>query len=603
MKDLKHIYIFIFLNLLSFSIFSQSISGNMNSEHSMALGYGNVNIYKGKKMVASVLTDAEGNFNVQLDTGSYKVVFQYEGHEELVKNIHVMGNEKGNFALNHKEDYIAPFELESKKDIPPPDIYEESHSFSVVESKIDHSHKSTRRATEKSASSLVDISKGHTKPGRLTAGEINDFTKWEMWKDIAANELSKYQQKWDMFFTDRYTVQIKNENGYPMVDVLVQLVNESNKVFYESRTDNTGKAELWGGLSLPNQKFIKPSAVVHYQEDIFTIKRLKNFKDGINTFTLDANCKPISDVDIAFVVDATGSMGDEINYLKAELNDVIYKAKNEHPKLTFNFGNVFYRDHGDDYLTRRHDFTTVLSSSIGFITAQHASGGGDYEEAVDVALNEALDSLKWSQEARARILFLILDAPPHNTPEIRQKLKAIAQKAAAKGVRIVPLAASGIKKDTEYLMRCFALGTNGSYAFLTNHSGIGNTHIEPSTDEYEVELLNDLLVRIIETYSFMPECDRAITIGEVQDPEMNDSLIELDWNVWPNPTQGDLSIKVSEDIDEIFIADITGKILKRFTDIKKNRALKTNIAQYARGIYLVTFTHREKKYVKKIVLQ
>ena len=35
-------------------------------------------------------------------------------------------------------------------------------------------------------------------------------------------------------------------------------------------------------------------------------------------------------------------------------------------------------------------------------------------EAVDVALETALDSLRWDNEARTRILFLVLDAPPHD---------------------------------------------------------------------------------------------------------------------------------------------------------------------------------------------
>lgn len=608
MKNLNSFYLFVLLTFLSFTSFGQSISGNMNSGNIASLGYGNVDIYKGKEKIASVLTDHLGNFNVKLDTGYYRVEFKYEGHEKLVKNIHVTGNEKDDFALAKKDGYIAP-----RYDIPKVESTESMYSYSkeekvmfgdalkeVSDSEISHASPRISHDIAKT-SDFKNSTNDEPKVSSLTAGEVNDFAKWEMWNDIAAGELSSYKQKWDLFFSER-TVQLKNEDGFPIVDALVQLLDERKNVRYESRTDNTGKAELWSKVGLTDVWSNNASAIVYHKEKSYTIRRLTTFKNGVNSLTIKSDCENSDVVDIAFVVDATGSMGDEINYLKAELNHVIFKSKNDHPELTFNFGNVFYRDHGDDYLTRRHDFTDVLSSSIDFITQQSAGGGGDYEEAVEIAMNEALDSLKWSKEARTRILFLILDAPPHNTPEIRQQLKDIARKAASKGIRIVPLAASGIRKDTEYLMRCFALGTNGTYAFLTNHSGIGNKHIEPSTDEYEVELLNDLMVRIIDTYSFIPDCDEETTI-EDQNPEANDSLITLEWNVWPNPTQGDLNIKVGEDISELFITDITGKIMNRFTDIKKNRALKTNIAHYSRGIYLVTFTHEEKMYVKKIVLQ
>jgi len=619
MKNLNNFYLYSLLFTLFFSLNSvgQSISGNMNSGNMASLGYGNVDIYRGKEKIASVLTDRMGNFDVKLDTGYYRVEFKYEGHEKLVKNIRVKGDEKDDFALSKKDGYIAP-----RYDAPNTNSTESSYSYSKEESimfgdalkevsEVKDIPKVPVISREVSITSFdvpkdTDYKKSDNdiKSGSLSAGEVNDFAKWEMWNDIAVNELSTYQQKWDLFFSERYTVQLKNEDGFPVVDALVQLLDESKTVRYESRTDNTGKAELWGKMGLTDVWSNNATAIVNHNGESYTIRRLTTFQNGVNSLTIKSDCGASDIVDIAFVVDATGSMGDEITYLKAELNHVIFKSKNDHPELTFNFGNVFYRDYGDEYVTRRHDFTDVLSSSMDFITEQSAYGGGNYEEAVEIAMNEALDSLKWSKKARTRILFLVLDAPPHNTPEIRQQLKDIARKAASKGIRIVPLAASGIRKDTEYLMRCFALGTNGTYAFLTNQSGIGNKHIEPSTDEYEVELLNDLMVRIIDTYSFIADCDEETTIEEEEeDPETNESLITIEWNVWPNPTQGDLNIKVSEDISELYITDITGKIMNRFTELKKDRILKTNIAQYTRGIYLVTFTHEGKVYTKKIVLQ
>nr|WP_299205812.1 T9SS type A sorting domain-containing protein [uncultured Brumimicrobium sp.] len=605
MKNSNNICLVVSFLLLSFLTLGQSISGNMNSENIASLGYGNVDIYKGEEKIASVLTDALGNFQVELDTGYYRVEFKYEGHEKLVTNIQVNGDEKNDFSLSRKKGYIAPVYEEV--------VISEVHSSDVKKSKERPSRELeamfSDALSESSEAKIVhDMPTFAPKEGgnvsamKLTAGEINDFSKWEMWNDFAAGELSTHQQKWDLYFTERYTVQVKNENGFPIVDALVQLLDVNKNVRYESRTDNTGKAELWGKLGLNDLWEGNASALVHYKGKTFPIRRLIEFKQGVNSLTLTAQCGASQLVDIAFVVDATGSMGDEINYLKAELNSVIFKAKNDHPELTFNFGNVFYRDSGDEYLTRRHDFTDVLSSSIEFISQQHAAGGGDYEEAVEVALEEALDKLEWSREARTRILFLVLDAPPHNSPEVRQKLKDIARKAAAKGIRIVPLAASGIQKDTEYLMRSLAQGTNGTYAFLTGHSGIGSGHIEPSTDEYEVELLNDLMVRLIDTYTFVADCQEEDDFDDLLTPDPVDSLITVEWNVWPNPTQGDLNIKISEDVGELFITDLTGKIVNRFTELRKGRVLKTNIAQYSKGIYLITFIHEEKVYTKKVVL-
>ena len=46
-----------------------------------------------------------------------------------------------------------------------------------------------------------------------------------------------------------------------------------------------------------------------------------------------------------------------------------------------------------------------------------------------------------------------------------------------------------------------AIYTDGTYTFITNHSGVGNDHIIPTVGEYQVEQLNNLIVRLIEQYT------------------------------------------------------------------------------------------------------
>ncbi|MBN2814590.1 MAG: VWA domain-containing protein, partial [Bacteroidales bacterium] len=202
-----------------------------------------------------------------------------------------------------------------------------------------------------------------------------------------------------------------------------------------------------------------------------------------------------------FVVDATGSMTDEIDYLKSELLDVINRVEDMNNELSLRIGSVFYRDEGDEYLTRVSPFSTNLNATLSFINDQHADGGGDYEEAVHTALNTAITQLSWSKNARARLLFLLLDAPPHLTLSIVSDLNNIIKTTAEKGIKIIPISASGINKDTEFLFRFFATATNGTYVFITNDSGIGGDHIEATVGDYEVELLNDLIVRLIAKYT------------------------------------------------------------------------------------------------------
>lgn len=142
-------------------------------------------------------------------------------------------------------------------------------------------------------------------------------------------------------------------------------------------------------------------------------------------------------------------------------------------------------------------FTDDLEEAEGQISAQSANGGGDYPEAVETALYHAVFQQSWRESARARLLFLLLDAPPHNTETNINTLHWTTVATAAQGIRIIPVASSGVDDPTEYLLRFLAISTGGTYVFLTDDSGIGNPHDEANVPGHEVEYLNDLLVRLI----------------------------------------------------------------------------------------------------------
>lgn len=617
---MKKISILILFSCFSLWTAAQSISGNFNSAASSeALGYGNVDIYQGDKLVASVLTDRMGNFNVALlDTGTYVCVLNYAGFEPLKRTIHVTGDEKADFKA--KEDLARMKELEARKK-----SAERSSRF-VEESEKIHDGRGMGSPSPKMAStkyaSDVDYSKSKRMPtGKsnvLTAGEINDFSKWKMWKDLSANELKMYETAWDIAPKSRYTVQVQGNTGLPVVDALVHLKIKQGKRLFSARTDNTGKAELWLSINL-NAPHVDGNLQieVEYENRTTVIRKVESFEKGINQLVLNVFCQEVEQVDVAFVFDATGSMGDELNFLQAEMNEIIYQSKQLSSSLNFRFANVFYRDQGsEEYLTREMDFNRILSESVSFIDAQSAAGGGDYEEAVEVGLEVAINKLSWSKKARARILFLILDAPPHNTPEIREKLAELMRQAAEKGIRIVPIGASGINKSTEYLMRSIALSTNGTYTFLTNHSGIGNNHLEPSTDSYQVESLNEILVRILKSYTYMPDCQQNMpelnlpySDSLVISPHKNDTLIGTDtiptvrWSYYPNPTNGIVHVVADQEISELFVTDLSGKILQRIENLEKDKAVRIDLEKYASGIYLLRYAVGSNWVTGKIVLR
>lgn len=336
-------------------------------------------------------------------------------------------------------------------------------------------------------------------PEQITAGEWSDLDNWTFWNNLPQKqEFAKMHEYWKYNLATRISVQLKDKASNVLVNIPIQLLDADKNILWESVSDNAGKAELWA--SLQSDKTI-PAKGLKLKVGTEIFENIIPFSEGVNNLTLNTSQTPTpKKIDIAFMVDATGSMGDEMEYLKVELIDIINEVKGKNPSATINTGAVFYRDEGDDYVTRKFDFTTDIKQTINFIKKQRAEGGGDYPEAVHTALKVTLKDLQWSSSSTSRVVFMVLDAPPHYEPQIVSDIHKSVALASLKGIKLVPVTASGIDKNTEFLMRYMAIATNGTYVFITNHSGIGNDHIEPSIGEYEVEYLNKLLVRLINKY-------------------------------------------------------------------------------------------------------
>jgi hypothetical protein len=188
-------------------------------------------------------------------------------------------------------------------------------------------------------------------------------------------------------------------------------------------------------------------------------------------------------------------MGDELEYLKSEIGDIIARTKSDYPGVSQRWAAVFYRDVVDEYVVRAFDFTTDLATLESEISAQSAAGGGDIPEAPDQALAK-LPTLSWRPDAVARMAFWVADAP-HHAKDAQTMAKDIVA-AHAKGIRFYPIAASGTDDLLEYTMREAAEVTGGRYLFLTNDSGIGNDHKEPTIPCYVVTTLDKAMKRMID---------------------------------------------------------------------------------------------------------
>lgn len=278
-------------------------------------------------------------------------------------------------------------------------------------------------------------------------------------------------------------------NGDPVAGASVKLYR-GDEVVYSAVSDSAGKAYLFGNgtrAEAASGGFIAGADIA----------------DGVTDIALTDFGACDNELEIMLVVDTTGSMSDELSFLCEELAGVVKRASSA-LSCNIKMGLVFYRDEGDEYVTRHYGFQDVtsqegLNTVANNIRAQSASGGGDYPEAVDTALSEAV-AADWNENSKTKLLFQVLDAPYHNGQECESRFASAVKRAAERGIRIIPVAASGLDTLGQFTMRSAALLTGGTYAFLTDDSGIGDGHELPAVGKYTVEYLSDLMVRLIKGY-------------------------------------------------------------------------------------------------------
>jgi hypothetical protein len=206
-----------------------------------------------------------------------------------------------------------------------------------------------------------------------------------------------------------------------------------------------------------------------------------------------------SELDVALVVDTTGSMCDELQYLQNEMATIFSNVESHVERsLDTRIANILYRDDGDEYVVDATQFSSSAepgsSPAIAALQAGSCGGGGDFPEAMDQAMAAALQ-LQWRTGNVARVAFLVADAPPHG--ENLQATLNTALSLRAAGVRVYGLAASGVGDTAEYMMRLMALVTGARHLWLTDDSGIGHSHQEPKVLCYQVTRLDQLLERVL----------------------------------------------------------------------------------------------------------
>jgi hypothetical protein len=208
-------------------------------------------------------------------------------------------------------------------------------------------------------------------------------------------------------------------------------------------------------------------------------------------------------VDLVFLLDATGSMADEIDHIKQTVGSIAQRIEQLPGSSAPRFALVAYRDRGDDYVTRQWDFTSDIGQFSANLANVEAGGGGDIPESVNAGLHDAIHLQGWADNSTGRHLRMIVlvgDAPPHLNYANDYSYPQLLNEATANGIKIFPVGASNLEADGEYIFRQFAQVTQGQFVFLTYANGVSGAPgalTDKHVSDFTVQNLDSLIVGLV----------------------------------------------------------------------------------------------------------
>lgn len=177
-------------------------------------------------------------------------------------------------------------------------------------------------------------------------------------------------------------------------------------------------------------------------------------------------------VEVVFCLDTTGSMGGLLEGAKQKIWSIANQIAGGKPSPQLKIGLVAYRDRSDEYVTKVFELTDDLDAIHAQLKGFRAAGGGDEPESVNQALDDAVNKIQWSKDARTlKIIFLVGDAAPHMNYQDDVKYPVTCQKAAAAGI-VINTVQCGSSAQTAKFWRDICVKAEGSYVQIAQDGGV-----------------------------------------------------------------------------------------------------------------------------------
>ncbi len=294
----------------------------------------------------------------------------------------------------------------------------------------------------------------------LRAGMTDDNIDFGSFLEFLASEPAGGTDR--LKLGDRKWITVLDATGSPVPDARVEVLDRArDRVVWRGRSYGDGTTAFYA-----NQEGVQGDMLVQVR-GAGDYEAVRWSGQGDLRVQLDKKQAVVQrvPVDVALIIDTTGSMGDEIEQIKSTILAVSTEVERLQRPVDLRWGAVLYRDRGDEYVTREIPFTGDVTAFEAEIRRVGADGGGDGPESLNAGMHAAVHDLDWRRKA-ARVGFLVADAEPHMDYQNDVSYARTAQKAHAAGIKIHTVAASGLSKTGSVVFRQIAQFTRGKFIFI-----------------------------------------------------------------------------------------------------------------------------------------
>ena len=331
----------------------------------------------------------------------------------------------------------------------------------------------------------------------LSAGFADDNRQYGYFVDFL-EEFGSFAPHEVLPVEERIMISIVDSDGKSVSNADVQLYRSAQLLVggrtgadgtYQFNPSEFGRRATEYAAEISTREFSKRLTIQRYGARTVTVQmdRPRNVPEPI-------------EMDILFILDTTGSMGEEIHRLRTTIELIHLNLTSLSSRPDVRFGMVLYKDRGDEYITNVVPLTADLVAFQEALDLVKAGGGGDTPEDLQAALDDTIHYIDWNTDG-IRLCFIITDAPPHLDYAQTYTYADAARDARAMGIKLHSVGTGGLDLAGEYVLRQLSQYTGGKYIFLTygesgeSAGGTPGSVSHHTGSNYQTDKLEAIIIR------------------------------------------------------------------------------------------------------------